>query len=228
MRNILKIIIIFLVIVLIVSIIGCSINSNGKKTGNSKTSDYIALASKKFEKFMEKYELANSTAKINLSPIISDMQDIKSEFEEIEAPENLIDMQTAKDLYLEGMSLTIQGFMYFQSEKSQKEVVNTFNEAQAKFDRAEEFISVYDKEGKFKIARVNIKYEVKTANVKYIAVGTFIDEVDAVYTDENGGIVEKKNIKLLSDINNVLEGIQTSLDKAAMKSFSKAAIVSGN
>lgn len=228
MKNILKALPIFLIIA-VVLIFTFSCNSGGK-ANDSSINNYIDKSSKEFKKFMEKCELASNSARINLAPIISDMQDIKSEFEGIEIPGDQNDLQNAKNMYIEGMELVIEGFMSFQTQKSQKEMAGLFNGAQEKFDNAEALISIYDKEGKFKSSKLNIRYEIKTADVKYIVIGTLLSEVDVAYKDENGLLVEKTGLKLSLSPKAALEGIQTSLgdridENAEFNIISDAAIV---
>lgn len=210
MKNILKVLLVLLVIAaVLIFTFGCN-ESSGKVSDATinNYNDYIGQASKEFKKFMEKYELANNTSRINLSSILSEMQNIKANFEDIEAPDEI---NSAKDIYIEGMDLIIEGFMSFQSEKSQVEVVGIFNQAELKLDSAESMVSQFDEEGLFKESRVQIKHEVKTANVKYIVIGMVLNEVDAVYTDENGQLVEQVGLELKLRPSEALKGITTSL-----------------
>lgn len=96
-----------LIILSILLITGCDTTCNKKDVEEA----YI-----QFEDVLERWDdaeqLAGSTAKIQLSPQIERLQEIKRETEDIEIPECLND---AKGYLIESMNYTIKGYIEFMS-----------------------------------------------------------------------------------------------------------------
>jgi len=144
----LKFIITFSIIVFIVVLIGCS-----NPCENKEAKQYLENASKKYEVFMEKYKLANSTSRMNLTPVISDMQDIKTEFNELNPPAKCEELVEAHKLYLEGMNCAIDSYIAFQSQEDDVDVMMKFIETENLFDGAEDIIKNFEGSDLFLDAR---------------------------------------------------------------------------
>jgi len=75
---------------------------------------YIVEFKKIKSEFIDKYELAGTTPRISLTPIISEMQDIRRELSDLDPPENINRLAGVKELCLYGMDKVIEGFQEFQ------------------------------------------------------------------------------------------------------------------
>ena len=139
----------FLVLVLIFGLIGCT---NPCESKESK--EYLKDASKKYEIFFEKFKLADSTSRMNLTPVINDMQNIKIEFDELITPIKCEELINAHDLYLEGMDLVIDGFLSFQSQEDDSDTWNKFLEAEVSFNNADIIIGEFENGELFLDARL--------------------------------------------------------------------------
>ena len=113
----------FLVLVLVFGLIGCG---NGKR--NEEIKNYLDEFVKIENRFIDKYDLAGTTSRIALSPVISDMQDIRRELENLNPPEDVDRLVEVKELCLHGMNKTIRGFQEFQMENEDKSL-ELLNEA---------------------------------------------------------------------------------------------------
>ena len=107
----------FLVLMLVFGLISCG---NDK---NEEIKNYLDEFNKIKNKFMDKYELAGTTARIALSPVISNMQDIKRDLENLDPPENVDRLIGVKELCLYGMDKAIEGFQEFQMENESKSLL---------------------------------------------------------------------------------------------------------
>jgi len=139
----------FLILVLVFSLTGCTNPCESKEA-----KQYLENASSKYEIFMEKYKLANSTPRINLAPIIADMQDIKIEFNGFNPPSGCKELLNAHKIYLEGMNCVIDGYIAFQSQKEDSDIVMIFIEAENLFDNADNIIKDFDNGELFLTARI--------------------------------------------------------------------------
>jgi len=106
----------FLILVLVFSFIGCTNNKD------EEVKIYIAEFKDIKDKFIDKYKLANTTARIALTPVISDMQDIKRDLLNLDPPENVDRLSGVKELCLYGMDKVIEGFQEFQIENEIKSI----------------------------------------------------------------------------------------------------------
>lgn len=129
----------FLILVLVFSLTGCTNPCESKEA-----KQYLENASSKYEIFMEKYKLANSTPRINLAPIIADMQDIKIEFNGFNPPAGCKELLNAHKIYLEGMNCVIDGYIAFQSQEDDLDVMMKFREAEDLFDDTEDIIKNFE------------------------------------------------------------------------------------
>jgi len=141
-----------LMVVLVLSLIfvGC-----GDPYKSKQAKEYLTQASKKYSNFMEKYMLANSTPRMSLTPVITEMQNLKIEYSEIETPKKYEDLEKAKELCIEGMEKVIQGFIAFQSQSSDNEVTSCFQVAESRFDDMEKLLENYEDGSLF----VNSRYK---------------------------------------------------------------------
>jgi hypothetical protein len=130
-----------LLIVLVFSflLIGC-----GDPYKSKEAKSYLTEASKKYSNFMEKYMLANSTSRMNLTPIIAEMQNIKIEFSEIEPPKKYEDLQNLKKLCTEGMDNVIKGFIAFQSQEDDSTTTSYFQIAETRFNDMDVILKNYE------------------------------------------------------------------------------------
>jgi hypothetical protein len=111
---------------------------------NEKANEYLTQASKPYSNFMDKYMLANTTPRMSLTTVITDMQDYKIEFNEIEPPEKFEELKEAKKLCVQGMEKVIEGFLSFQSQEDDNTVTSLFQVAEMRFNDVEEILSPYE------------------------------------------------------------------------------------
>ena len=71
-----------------------------------------------FERFSSKVELASSTSRRGLEPIVSELQDIHQETIELEVPDCVKDVQGKLTLFMDTM---IDGFLLFMAEEPESE-----------------------------------------------------------------------------------------------------------
>lgn len=91
----------------------------------------------------DRAKIAGSTARINLSPVLTDLQDTKQEVEDLEAPWCAESTQDRAVAYMEGI---IDAYIAFMSDEPDYEVSD-------KFEAAEEMLT------RFKTVRSNLKQE---------------------------------------------------------------------
>ena len=84
--------------------------------------------------FDDKFELAGSTSRINLTPVISDMQDLKRELSKLEPPEKCPELSDIKEYYLGGMDTAITAYMMFQLEEDDLKILSKINSATSRFE----------------------------------------------------------------------------------------------
>jgi len=94
--------------------------------------------------FDDKFELAGSTSRINLTPVISDMQDLKRELSKLEPPEKCSELSDIKEYYLEGMDTAINAYMMFQLEEDDKKVLSKINSATSRFEYIDKWIKEFE------------------------------------------------------------------------------------
>ena len=140
--------------------VGC-----GNPYTSNQSKEYLSQSSKPYSNFMEKYMLANSTPRMSLTPIITEMQNYKIEFNEIETPKKNDELGEAKELCIQGMDYIIQGFIAFQSQEDDNEVTSYFQVAENRFDDMEAILINFENsnlfiESRFKYSVVNQPNEV--------------------------------------------------------------------
>ena len=114
-----------LIIIIMTSflLMGCDVY----KSKESK--EYINEIKQLSDKFEDKFKLANNTSRMSLTPILSDMQDIKREVNNLEPPKNAKKLVDLQGLVSEYMDSIISGFMLFQAQESDSVVSDQFETA---------------------------------------------------------------------------------------------------
>lgn len=85
--------------------------------------EFLNTIKKLDEDFADKYTLANTTVRIALAPVISEMQDIRRDVKYLNVPKKAVKLSELKDLEIEYMDIIITGFMQFQSENDTEAVI---------------------------------------------------------------------------------------------------------
>jgi dipeptidyl aminopeptidase/acylaminoacyl peptidase len=119
--NVLSVLLIIIMISFL--LIGCDVY----KSKESKA--YINEIKQLSDEFEDKSKLANNTSRMSLTPVISDMQDIKREVNNLNAPKNAKKLVELQGLVSEYMDSIIDGFMLFQSQESDSIVLGKFETA---------------------------------------------------------------------------------------------------
>lgn len=76
-------------------------------------------------RFSDAFELAANTSRISLSPIVSDMQKIARELNDLTVP---VCLDEAKTALLQSMSSSIDGYLAFMAEESDETVTSYFDD----------------------------------------------------------------------------------------------------
>jgi len=123
----------FLVLILILGLIGC-----GNPYKSNEAVEYLEEFEDIKEEFMDKYNLAGTTARIALTPIILEMQNSKRDLSKLTPPEECEEFFDVQELCLIGMDKVIEGFQEFQMD-------NEFQSFLLLQEADEIFVSVDDK-----------------------------------------------------------------------------------
>jgi hypothetical protein len=91
---------------------------------SKETQDYLDRIEPLHDEFVDTAELADSTPRIALSPVIQDMQRIAREIEDQAAPDCAADARTQ---LIGGMDLVIDGYIGFMSEEDDEWVTRDIN-----------------------------------------------------------------------------------------------------
>jgi hypothetical protein len=131
----------FIMIVLIISLL---ISGCGNPYTSKEANEYLNQSFKPYSNFMDKYMLADSTPRMSLIPVITDMQNYKIEYSEIETPKKFDDLEEAKGLCIQGMENAIQGFIAFQTQEDDDKVMSYFQASNHNFNTMEEILIDYE------------------------------------------------------------------------------------
>lgn len=86
---------------------------------STQTQNYLDAIEPLIDEFLDTAELADSTPRIALSPVIGDMQRIAREIEDHSAPDCAADARTR---LIQGMDLVIDGYIGFMSQEDDERV----------------------------------------------------------------------------------------------------------
>jgi len=112
----------------------------GDPCKTEEAQDYIDDFDKSFEEFKDTFDLADSTARIALTPVISEMQAIKRELNGLDLPEGCDKYKDMQDYSVETMEKAIEAFMKFQQQEDEFEVINMINGVETRFEYIEKWI----------------------------------------------------------------------------------------
>jgi len=102
---------------------------------------YIKEFKRIVSEFNDKYKLANSTSRIALSPVISDMQDIKNDLNRLEIPEGCEDFTHRQEYCVEAMDYAIEAFLKFQSNSEDLDVIDLLDKADHMLNYTDKWIT---------------------------------------------------------------------------------------
>jgi len=139
--------------------------------------------------FDDKFELAGSTSRINLTPVISDMQDLKRELDRLEPPEKCSELSYIKKHYLEGMDTAIDAFMMFQLEENEFVISLKIDKANVRFEYVDKWIK--EIEGGETIS--------KTIDVLYVLTTT-ASSASITYSNEQGETEQMNDTAHMTDL----------------------------
>ena len=113
-----KVLLIVLILILAFSFASCK-----KDPYNTEEAiNFIKEIKSQINHFNDKLDLAGTTSRIALTPVISDMQDIRRKVVELEIPEDTPKLEDAHKLCVHGMTKAIEGYQMFQTEEDETEV----------------------------------------------------------------------------------------------------------
>lgn len=124
----------FLVLVLIFGFISCTNNRD------EEAKDYIRSFKLIFEEFKDTYDLAGSTSRIALSPIISDMQRLKRDLYGLELPEKCDEYNGMQNYCVESMEDAIVAYMKFQQQEDDMVVYRLLKSVNTRFEYIDDWI----------------------------------------------------------------------------------------
>jgi len=93
---------------------------------------YLELAQPLLDEFNDTLEIAGSTARIALAPVVSELRRIQREFRRLECPEIA---KTAHAYFSDGMDFGIQAFLAFMAQESDAEVERLFKKGREAMDK---------------------------------------------------------------------------------------------
>lgn len=125
----------FLILVLVFSFIGCTNNNK-----DEEAKDYIRSFKLTFEEFKDTYNLAGSTSRIALSPIISDMQRLKRDLYGLELPEKCDEYNGMQNYCVESMEKAIDAYIKFQQQEDDLVVFSLLESVDTRFEYTDNWI----------------------------------------------------------------------------------------
>jgi len=102
--------------------------------------DYIKSFTITFEEFKDIFDLAESTSRIALSPVISDMQEVKRDLNGLELPENCGKYGDMQEYSVETMEKAIDAFMKFAQQEDDARVISIIESVRTRFEYIENWI----------------------------------------------------------------------------------------
>jgi hypothetical protein len=125
-----------LLITLVGNIVGKNLPHQTKKeTVLCNPTKFLQECDMLIEEFFDLNEVASSTSRIALSPVVSEMQDVKRRFKYLEEPAFCDYTNEYKEAVVEGMDYNIQAYLDFMTDKEylvsldMKLALNRFEEA---------------------------------------------------------------------------------------------------
>jgi len=96
---------------------------------SEESKEFISELESQISYFNDKLSLAGTTSRISLTPVISDMQDIKREVINLEVPENTPKLAAVQELCINGMENAIDGYQMFQLEEEGESIFEKLDNA---------------------------------------------------------------------------------------------------
>ena len=116
---------------------------------SEEAQDYVKSYAITFEEFKDIFDLAESTSRIALSPVISDMQEVKRELNRLELPENCEKYDDMQEYSVETMEKAIDAFMKFAQQEDEYEVMNIIESVKTRFEYIENWIEETEESFKY-------------------------------------------------------------------------------
>ncbi len=129
-----------LITLMIFLLVSISLISCTNPCKSEEAEDYIRNFNNTFEEFKDTFDLAESTSRIALSPVISDMQEIKRDLNGLELPENCDKYSDMQDYSVEAMEKAIDAFMKFQQQEDEIKVISIIESVRTRFEYIENWI----------------------------------------------------------------------------------------
>lgn len=199
MKHKLTAIILLIIFLMLSPFISCSKQTTSHITLNEQQEEYLDNLIDIKDRFIEKYELAKGTSKIALSPIISQMQDIKNELSNLKLRDNNDQLIYLSNVIEEAMDSIITVFLEFQREDRIDQLKIEF--AENCFNGTEKIIEGIKNPD-------SSTSQIETMKVRYIVTGPtdyIIKEI--IFSDPNGNFNKAVDIKLTKNVSEVREGL---------------------